>query len=66
MALGKPPCRSRRSIEAARRRGEVAFGYRIFARADDAAASYGVSVNPPKGDQVTFTAADRVIVLAED
>ena len=53
-------------IEAARRRGEAAFGYRIFARAEEAAASYGVSVNPAKGDRVTFTAADRVIVLAED
>lgn len=52
-------------LEAARRRGEVAFGYRIAASADDAGASYGVSVNPTKAAQVTFAAADRIVVLAE-
>ncbi|MGZ8502095.1 MAG: CASTOR/POLLUX-related putative ion channel [Candidatus Limnocylindrales bacterium] len=53
-------------VQSARRRNEIAFGYRIAARAEDAAAAYGVSVNPPKRGQITFTAADRVIVLAED
>ncbi|MEA2538049.1 MAG: hypothetical protein QOF11_2283 [Chloroflexota bacterium] len=53
-------------LESARRRNEIAFGYRIAARAEDAAAAYGVSVNPAKGSQITFKAADRVIVLAED
>ena len=53
-------------VESARRRDEIAFGYRIAARAEDAAAAYGVSVNPAKGSQITFKAADRVIVLAED
>ena len=41
-------------IEAARRRGEIAFGYRIAARAEDAAAAYGVSVNPAKAASATF------------
>ena len=53
-------------IEAARRRGEIAFGYRIAARAEDASAAYGVSVNPAKTASVTFAAADRIVVLAED
>ncbi len=53
-------------IEAARRRGEVAFGYRLTASANDAAAAYGVAVNPSKSTPVTFGPADRVIVLAED
>ena len=53
-------------IEAARRRGEVAFGYRTAAVAEDAASGYGVSVNPPKAAPVTFAAADRIVVLAED
>ncbi len=35
-------------VEAARRRGEVAFGYRRMADAGDAAKSYGVVVNPTK------------------
>ncbi|MEO8229460.1 MAG: potassium transporter TrkA [Chloroflexota bacterium] len=53
-------------LESARRRNEIAFGYRIAARAEDAAAAYGVSINPPKADQITLAAADRVIVLAEN
>ncbi len=53
-------------IEAARRRGEIAFGYRIFARSEDAAASYGVKVNPAKAELLSLALADRIIVLAED
>lgn len=53
-------------IDAARRRGEVAFGYRRLADAGDAAKSYGVVVNPDKSELVTFTERDRIIVLAED
>ena len=52
-------------VESARRRGEVAIGYRLRARATDASQAYGVVVNPDKGDRVTFAAADKVIVLAE-
>jgi ion channel POLLUX/CASTOR len=52
-------------LEAARRRGEIAFGYRIAATAEDATAAYGVAVNPAKAAPVTFTAADRIVVLAE-
>ncbi len=51
--------------EAAMRRNEIAIGYRIAKSARDAAASYGVRVNPPKRDKVAFTAGDHVIVLAE-
>ncbi|HZY40480.1 MAG TPA: TrkA C-terminal domain-containing protein, partial [Anaerolineae bacterium] len=53
-------------IDAARRRGEVAFGYRRMADASDAAKSYGIAVNPDKSEFVTFTERDRIIVLAED
>jgi voltage-gated potassium channel Kch len=53
-------------IEAARRRGEIAFGYRVEARSEDASAAYGVSLNPSKRASLTFTAADRIVVLAED
>jgi hypothetical protein len=52
-------------LEAARRRGETAIGYRIAAQAHVSSAGYGVRVNPKKADQVTFAPADRVIVLAE-
>ncbi|MCI0397984.1 MAG: potassium transporter TrkA [Chloroflexi bacterium] len=53
-------------VEAARRRGQVAIGYRLRAQAYDPANSYGVRVNPPKSQSVTFGEEDRIIVLAED
>ncbi len=53
-------------LEAAAQRGETAIGYRIAADAQDKGRGYGVRVNPDKSAQVAFTAADRIIVLAED
>jgi ion channel POLLUX/CASTOR len=53
-------------LEAARRQGHTAIGYRIAAQARSSADSYGVTVNPKKTDRVTFAAGDRVIVLAEN
>lgn len=52
-------------IEAARRKGETAIGYRLLRDAHDAGKAYGVAVNPGKSAQVTFAAGDRLIVLAE-
>ena len=52
-------------VEAARRRGEVAIGYRVVAHADDPGRAYGVVVNPDKGDTFTLGPGDKVIVLAE-
>lgn len=52
--------------EAARRRGEVAIGYRHAAQGKEAAKAYGVVVNPKKSERVTFAAGDQVIVLAEE
>jgi hypothetical protein len=51
--------------EAARRRGEVAFGYRLHARAKDAVSQYGVVVNPAESEALVFGGEDRIIVLAE-
>jgi ion channel POLLUX/CASTOR len=53
-------------VESARRRAEVAVGYRLVARADDPAANYGVTLNPDKAATIRFAAADRVIVLARE
>ena len=53
-------------VEAARRRNEVAIGYRLAADANDAAKGYGVTVNPKKSERVTFTAEDRIVVVAEE
>ena len=52
-------------VESARRRNEVAIGYRLKALANDADHAYGVVINPDKSVPVTFSADDRVIVLAE-
>jgi voltage-gated potassium channel Kch len=52
-------------VEAARRRGETAIGYRVrdrFHRPPD----YGVMLNPDKGRPLALAADDRVIVLAEE
>jgi ion channel POLLUX/CASTOR len=53
-------------VEAARRRGHVAIGYRLSALSTDAAAQYGVRVNPRKSETVTFADGDRIIVVAEE
>jgi voltage-gated potassium channel Kch len=53
-------------LEAARRRGETAIGYRIAADARNSERAYGVAVNPKKSERVTFTSRDKIIVLAED
>ncbi len=52
--------------ESARRRGEVAIGYRLERHADDAGRAYGVRVNPPKSESLAFRPEDQIIVLAED
>ncbi len=52
-------------VEAARRRGEVAVGYRLCAQAADAGRAYGIVLNPKKSVPVTFADGDRVIVLAQ-
>jgi hypothetical protein len=63
--LGQPTT-FRTLVESARRRGEVAIGYRTAADAGDATRSFGVAVNPPKSSPITAAAGDRVVVLAED
>jgi hypothetical protein len=53
-------------LEAARRRGETALGYRVAEHAHHSGEAYGVRVNPEKSDQITFSKGDRIVVLAED
>jgi voltage-gated potassium channel Kch len=52
-------------VEATRLRGETAIGYRVLEDAQEA-PSYGVHLNPPKGEVFAMAPGDRVIVLAED
>ncbi len=53
-------------VEAARRRGEVAMGYRLHADAKDVTKAYGVALNPDKSVPITFATDDEIIVLAEE
>jgi len=53
-------------VEAARRRGETAIGYRIHTEANDAEKNYGIHTNPNKSEKVIFHPDDRIIVVAED
>lgn len=65
VALGEP-VNFYTVIEAAKRRGQTAIGYRLEAEAGDAGKAYGVHTNPKKSGQVVFTAEDKVIVIAEE
>jgi hypothetical protein len=49
-------------LESAARRGEVAIGYRTAVPTPK--APFGVRVNPPKSERVSFGEDDRIIVLA--
>lgn len=53
-------------VEAARRRGQTAIGYRLAAEAGEVARSYGVHTNPQKSRLVTFVPEDKLIVLSEN
>jgi voltage-gated potassium channel Kch len=52
-------------LEAARRRGETAIGYRIEADSRSSERAYGVTVNPTKSVKRAFGPGDKVIVLSE-
>jgi voltage-gated potassium channel Kch len=53
-------------LEAARRRGETAIGFRIAALSRISANDYGVVVNPKKAEKRQFAPGDKIIVLAEE
>jgi voltage-gated potassium channel Kch len=53
-------------VEAARRRGETALGYRVGAEANHAEAYYGIRTNPAKSGKVVFAPGDKIIVVAEE
>ena len=53
-------------VEAARRRGQTAIGYRKTSETNHAEKSYGVHTNPKKSERVIFAPEDKIIVIAED
>jgi ion channel POLLUX/CASTOR len=53
-------------VEAARRRGQVAIGYRQVRHANDASRTYGVTINPDKAQPIELGEEDQVVVFAEE
>jgi ion channel POLLUX/CASTOR len=53
------------AVEAARRRDEVAVGYRVKSEAANPQKAYGLHLNPDKSQRITFTEGDKMILLAE-
>ena len=53
-------------VEAARRKGETAFGYKLASEAKQSTSSGGVHINPNKSVMIQFSEGDSVIVAAED
>jgi hypothetical protein len=51
---------------AAAEKGEIAIGYRVNKFSHNPEKVYGVVVNPKKSETITFTAKDKLIVIAED
>lgn len=64
LALGRP-VNGYTMVEAARRKGEACIGYRLAALANRADQSYGVVINPDKAATVSFSADDRLVVVAQ-
>ena len=52
-------------MASARRRGEVAIGYRLVVEDVLGSRSHGVHLNPKKSDKVTFSIRDKIVVLAQ-
>lgn len=52
-------------LEAARRRGETAVGYRKASSAYDISKNYGIVLNPVKSERIAYDTRDRLIVIAE-
>lgn len=53
-------------VESARRRGQIAFGYRLLSQADDPDRNYGVAMNPDKAEQITLSDEDKLIIIAAE
>jgi Trk K+ transport system NAD-binding subunit len=53
-------------VESAKRKKEVAIGYRHWSKKGDKEQNYGIKLNPAKADLITLGANDLVVVVAED
>jgi hypothetical protein len=52
-------------LEAASRKNDVAFGYKIIAEENISSKNFGAYINPEKSLVISFSPGDRLIVLSE-
>ena len=53
-------------VESARRRNEIAIGFRRFEFLERAEKNFGVVLNPKKSEEMQFISLDKVIVISEN
>jgi hypothetical protein len=53
-------------LESARRKDEIAIGYKISKLSDNSDQSFGVFINPDKTKNLNFEQDDKIVVIAED
>lgn len=51
-------------VEAAKRKKEIAIGYRLNQFASSVEKSYGIHLNPDKSNPINFKTEDKIIVIA--
>jgi hypothetical protein len=53
-------------LESAKRKNQIAIGYRISKYAQDSKKNFGIVLNPSKSQKIDFSANDSLIVIAQD
>lgn len=53
-------------LEAARKRGEIAIGYKLARYSTDETKHFGVTMNPNKSEVVSYAEQDKIVLIAED
>lgn len=53
-------------IEAARKKNEVAIGYKVVAEESDSSKGYGIYINPKKSEMITTSLGDGIILISQE
>ena len=53
-------------IEAARKKNEVAIGYKVVAEESDPSKGYGIYINPKKSEMITTSFGDGIILISQE
>jgi ion channel POLLUX/CASTOR len=52
-------------IEAARKKNEIAIGYKVVAEESDSSKGYGIYINPKKPDMIKTSLGDGIILISQ-